>query len=667
MISSPGIGSGLDINGIVSQLMAAERQPLNALVQREQKYQTQLSAFGKVKSALSTFQTSVNALSGSDKFRALTATPSDAGVFTASAGATAVPGTYSLEVQQLAQQHKLATAGFASTSSSLGSGSITIQFGSYDVGLNSFTQNAAKPTGSITIDASNNSLAGIRDAINAANAGVTASIINDGAAAGNRLVLSSADGGAANSIRITVSDDDGNNLNNAGLSVLAFDPTAAAGSGKNMTQAAAARDALLSIDGISITQSSNVIKDAIQGVTLNLVKTNVGQPATLNVGRDAAATTEAVQDFVQAYNDISKTLKELTAYNSESKKGAILQGDATMRLISTHLRSIMSAPISSSGSLTTLSQIGVSFQKDGSLAVDSAKLQTAIDTRFDDIGSLFAATARATDSLVAYSGSTAKTVAGTYAVSVSQLASQGETLGGQAAGLTITAGNNDQIDISVNGIAASLTLSAGTYASADALAAEVQSRINGAAAFSAAGASVTVSQTGGILRIISTKYGASSSVDVSGGNGASNLLGAGATSSAGVNAAGTINGVAASGNGQILTGAFGDASEGLALRIIGGSLGARGSVNFTHGYVSQFDQYLYSILGSSSNLAARTDGISASINGLDRRQEQLEARLQQIEKRYRAQFAALDAMLGSMNSTSTFLTQQLASLQNSNN
>lgn len=663
MISSPGIGSGLDINSIVSQLLAAERQPLNALNQREQKYQAQLSAFGKVKSALATFQGAARSLN-SDKFRILNASPSDSSLFTASAGAAAAPGTHSVEVTQLAQGHRLATAGFASAGESLGSGTLTIQFGSYDSGSNSFTQNADKASTSITIDASNGSLAGIRDAINAANAGVRASIINDGTATGYRLVLSSADSGAANSIKITVSDSDGNHVDDSGLSRLAFDPEAGAGNGKNLTQTAAARDAQLFIDGIAITRPSNTVSDAIAGVTLNLAKTNAGQPAGLEISRNAEAVTESVQSFVKAYNEASQTLKELTAYNSASKQAAILQGDGTMRMLQAQMRSMLNTAIGSTGSLSTLSQIGVSFQKDGTLAVDSAKLQAAIDGNFDDIASLFAASARSTDSLVAYSASTSRTQTGTYAVNITQLATRGDTLGSQAANLTIAAGVNDQIDIEIDGIAASVTLSAGTYASADALAAEVQSRINGASVLSDAGASVTVSQSGGILRIISNRYGTASSVNLTGGNGAADLLGT-PTATAGVNVAGSINGVAATGNGQILTGASGDASEGLALNIVGGGTGARGSVNFSRGYASQFDLYLESILGTGSSLAARTDGIGSSIKSLDRRQEQMEARLDQLEKRYRAQFVALDAMLGSMNTTSTFLSQQLASLPGS--
>jgi flagellar hook-associated protein 2 len=228
MVSAPGIGSGLDVNGIVSQLMAAERQPLVLLNKQEQAYNQKLSAFGQVRSALASFQTALKDLASGSKFQALGATSSNTQVLSASASGKATPASYQIEVQQLAQQHKLASSGYATSDDVVGSGTLTIQFGSYDSDSNTFTANADKAAQSITIDPANQTLAGIRDAINAANAGVTATIVNDGSAAGNRLVLTSADSGAANSLKISVADDDGNDLNDSGLSALAYDPTVAA-------------------------------------------------------------------------------------------------------------------------------------------------------------------------------------------------------------------------------------------------------------------------------------------------------------------------------------------------------------------------------------------------------------------------------------------------------
>jgi len=662
MVSAPGIGSGLDVNGIVSQLMAAERQPLTALIKQEAVYTQKLSAFGQVRGALASFQSALQDLGSGSKFQALSATASDATVLSASASGTATPGSYQIEVSQLAQQQKLASSGYATTDAVVGSGTLTIQFGTYDSGLNSFTANADKATKSIAIDPANNTLAGIRDSINAANAGVTATIVNDGSTAGNRLVLTSADSGAANSLKISVTDDDGNGLDGSGLSALAYDPTAAAGSGKNLGQVAAAQDALLKIDGIAVKQSTNTVKNAIDGVTLNLAQTNVGKALTLTVSRDTKTITDAVQAFVNAYNNTNGTIKKLTAFNGPGAQNGILLGDSTARTIQTQMRGLLNTSVDSGGALTTLSQIGVSFGKDGTLSLDSAKLNTAIDTNFDGIAALFAKAGKTTDSLVSYSASTGKTQPGSYAVNITQLATRGATQGSQIANLTVTAGVNDQLDLTVDGQIVSVTLATATYASADALAAEIQSKINGE---TGTAGSVQVTQSGGVLSIASTRYGSTSQAAVTGGSGMASLLGGSPVISSGVDVAGTINGTTATGSGQTLTGAIGVATEGLALRIAGGALGARGSVTFSQGYAYQLGQYLDAVLGDDGSLKARTNGIDSSIKSLDQRQLQLEARLVQTEKRYRAQFTALDAMLSSMNSTSSFLTQQLASLPGS--
>lgn len=663
MVAAAGIGSGLDVNGIIGQLMAAERQPLAALAKQEAAYNQKLSAYGQVRSALASFQTALKDLASGSRFQALSATSSDTAVLTASASGKATPASYQVEVKQLAQQHKLASAGFASTDDLVGSGTLTIQFGSYDSGTNTFTANADKAAQSLTIDPANQTLAGIRDAINAANAGVTATIVNDGSAAGNRLVLTSADSGAANSLKISVTDDDGNATDASGLSALAYDPTAAAGSGKNLSQKAEALDALLDIDGIAVKQSTNTVKDAIDGVTLNLAQTNVGEKLTLAVSRDTKAVTAAVEAFVKAYNGASGTLKSLTAFNGAGEKNGVLLGDATARAIQTQLRGMLNTAVESGGSLTTLSQIGVSFGSDGTLSLDSAKLNTAIDSNFDGIAALFAKAGKTTDSLVSYSASSSKTQAGSYAVEVTQLATRGATQASQIADLIVNAGVNDQLDLSVDGKVISVTLAAASYGSAAALAAEIQSKVNGA--MGAAG-SVLVTENAGVLSVTSARYGSASQASVTGGNAMASLFGGSPVVSSGVDAAGTINGVAATGNGQILTGATGNASEGLALRIAGGALGARGSITYSTGYAYQLGQYLDAALGDDGGLKARTEGIDGALKRLDQREQQLETRLAQIEKRYRAQFTALDAMLSNMNNTSSFLTQQLANLPGSN-
>jgi flagellar hook-associated protein 2 len=661
-ITAAGAGSNLDVNGLVSQLMSAERAPLALLQKRESDYQAKLSAYGTLKGALSAFQTAMQGLADPAKYQAISASAADSSLVTATGNSDgkAVPGNYSVEVQQLAQQQKIRSDGFAGTSSTLGSGTLTIQYGTYDSVLNTFTLNDAKPAQTITIDPSRNTLSGVRDAINAANVGVSATIVNDGAS--NKLVLTAKDTGAANSLKITVSDDDGGNVDAVGLSSLAFDPTAGAGSGKNLTQVQVAQDAKLRIDGIDVAKSSNTITDAIEGVTLSLLKTNAGSPTTLNVSQDTATVKTAVETFVKSYNSINKTLSDLSSYNSAAKKGAILQGDSAAFSVQRGIRAALTAMIGDGNNFTSLSQIGVTLQKDGSLAVDAAKLQASMDTKFEQIGKLFTIGGTSTDSLITYEGATDKTTAGNYAVTVTQLATQGSLSGNQAAGLTITAGVNDQLNFNVDGVAASITLAEGTYASADALAAEVQSKLNGFSGLTTEGISVSVSQSGGVLSIVSARYGSASSVILTGGNGADNLLGASPAGVTGMDVAGSINGVSATGSGQMLTATGGGAAEGLRVAVHGGALGTRGAVEFSRGYAERLSKVAEEFLATEGVIASRVDGLNASIKDLDRRQEDFSRRLEMVEARYRAQFSALDAMLGSLTQTSQFLQQQLAAL-----
>lgn len=649
-LSSPGIGSGLDINGLVGQLMALEQRPLSLLNTKEARFQAQLSAYGSLKGALSSFQSAVAALATPAKFTALKASVADGSVLSASAAATAAAGSYSIEVQTLAQAQKLKSDNFNAITDTVGSGTLTIQFGTYDGG--SFTLNPDKPAQTITVASGQSSLAGVRDAINAAGAGVTASIVNDGS--GYRLVLASKDSGLANALKISVDDDDGNDTDNSGLSRLVYDATT--GGTTNLTQTVAAQNATAVIDGISVSQSSNTLTNAIDGVSLTLLKTGT---TTLGVARDGAGIRSAIESFVKAYNDLNKTLSDLSKYDAASKKASILTGDATVRSVQGRLRSLFNTPLSTAGGgLTTLSDIGITFQTDGTLKLDSAKLAAAIDDGTRDVATLFAAVGKPSDSLVTFLSSTADTKDGSYAVNVTQLATQGKAVGGGDADLTIDAGVDDTLSVTIDGVSASVTLAAGTYTAAG-LAAEIQSRINGASALSSAGISVSVTNSGNVLTITSKRYGSASTVAITGGTAATPLFGT-PTVTDGVDVAGSIGGVAASGSGQTLTGA-GDAT-GLKLGITGGSTGDRGSVSFARGYADLLDRLVGRMLENDGLLDGRMDGLNASIKELGARREALTRRLEMIEKRYRAQFTALDAMIASMTQTSTYLQQQLANL-----
>ncbi|OWW21298.1 flagellar filament capping protein FliD [Noviherbaspirillum denitrificans] len=560
-LSSPGIGSNLDVNGLVSKLMNVESQPLTALQKKEASFQAKLSAYGTLKGALSSFQSAVSALNSVSKFQSMTASASDSSIFSASATSSATPGSYPITVSALAQAQTISSAAQASSTGAIGSGTattLTFQFGTISGGTltngaysgASFTQDATQTTGTVVIDSSNNSLQGIRDAINAAKLGVTASIVSDGnATTPYRLVLTSTSTGLSKSMKITSSGEDASIT-----SLLGYDPAGT----QNLTQNTAAQNASLTVNGLAITSASNSVTGAISGATINLSK--VGS-ANLNIANDTSSIVSAVQALVTAYNTTNTQLNSLTRVDPNTKQAGILVGDSATQMIQARMRSTLSTALSGLGSntLTNISQIGVTFLKNGTLSLDTAKLQSALAANPGEFAQLFAAFGKSTDSLVSYVSASGNAKPGSYPVSVTSLATQGKVTGSTAVTtpMTITAGVNDQLTLSIDGTSSTVTLAAGTYNTASALAAQLQAAINGNTTFSSASAKVSVAESAGVLTLTSDRYGSSSSVSVSGGTAITGLFGAAPTATPGKDVAGTINGVAATGAGQFLTAASG--------------------------------------------------------------------------------------------------------------
>lgn len=527
-----------------------------------------------------------------------------------------------------------------------------------------FSLNGAINTKTVTLGAGDQSLQGIRDAINKADMGVTATIVSDGSSKPYHLVLTSNKTGEETTMKVTVGGEDGDAPDPAIAALLGYDPTGV----QNMTQTAGAQSTKLNVNGIEVKSDSTSVKDAIQGVTLDV--TTVGS-TTLTVSKDTAAISTAVNDFVKAYNELNKTISGLTSYNAETKKGGVLQGDASVRSIQSQLRKQISAVMEGAGGkLNSLSQVGIGFQKDGSLSVDSTKLNKAITENAADFGGLFAAMGSTTDNMIKFDSSTAATKAGTYAIDITSLATQGSLASSAALGATTTIAANtvwsvtlNQTDPVTESKTQEIKLQAGTYSQED-LAALLRSAINGNSVFAGAGDAVESSVgDDGILKLSSSKYGSMSNISITGltGTSVATLFG-GATPGKGADVEGTIGGVAATGNGQALTAAPGSAAEGIQVSITGGLVGARGNVTFSQGFAYQLNNLASTFIGSNSLLKSKTDGLDISIKSVAAQQARFETRLESIEKRYRAQFVALDSMLTSMQSTSDYLTQQLAAL-----
>lgn len=661
-IASPGIGSNIDVNGIVAKLVELERQPIQQLNLREASFQAKISALGSLKGTLSSLQNAAFSLSTVSRFRGMTATVANKELLTASATSEASTGSYDIEVKALAQAQRLASGTFASTDAVVGTGTLTFRFGTTTAGNpGSFAVNTDTPIQTVTIDGSNNTLAGVRDAINQANIGATASIINDGT--GYRLVISAKESGAAHSLQIQVDEGTAipaDNTDTTGLSQLAHDPTAAIGSGQNLSEKVTAQDALVAINGLDVSSSKNTISTAIDGVTLSLVKASVGTTTTLTIGKDSAGIRSAIDGFVKAYNDATRTLRDLTAFNADTKTGGALLGDTSVLTLQRQLRSALNSALPSLNGFQTLSEVGIAVQRDGTLTVDGTKLQAAIDNPDKDIAQLFAAAGTPSDSTFSYVSSTAGSKAGRYEVVVTQAAAQGFAVGTSAAASLTIDSSNDQLTLAINGSAATIQLTHKSYASLADLITEIQQRINGATAFTNAGVSATVTETAGIISITSSTYGDDSKLEVTGGDALANLFGT-VTSTAGLDVQGSIGGRAATGVGQLLTADFGDA-QGLTIETTDSTLGSLGFLEFTLGFGSQFSSTLTSLLGTGGPLNARIDGINASIKQLSDRRDQYEKRALESQQRFLAQYNALDATISAMLSTSQFLQQQLAAL-----
>lgn len=514
-IQSLGIGSDLLTSKLLEDILSAERQGADLRLEANQlETEAKISAYGEVKSALSTMDSAISALNLTNTLSATQASAADTAVLSATTTSIADPGSYSVEVTQLAQAHSLATKRFTSITDTVGVGTIRIAFGEtqYDGG-GDYTGfiDGTDPSKDIVI--TDGSLSGVRDAINDAEAGVTATIVNDGV--GYRLLITSDEAGKDNSLEITA-------LAGVGLDQLEYnlsnhDPSS------NMEELVMGQSAALKVNGLDIIAGSNQVVGVIPGVTLNLTQTNIGTPTTLSVTRDVSQASEKIQSFVDAYNELREIMNTHTGYNTETQEAGLLLGDATLRSVFSQVRSTLGqvVPGLENSRYRTLSEVGVSLNQydNFKLSFDSGALEKALNDDADNVTALFATQGSATDSNVEYIASGLNTKAGEYDLVVTQLATQGTFAGQSAAGLDFSSpvvinDENDNFTIRVDGQIAGVTLTQGSYATGAALALEIQSQINGDSTLTSKGSSVVVDYdaSDSSFDITSNKYGSASFV-----------------------------------------------------------------------------------------------------------------------------------------------------------
>jgi flagellar hook-associated protein 2 len=364
LLTSLGVGSGLDVASLVDKLVAAKKAPQqDQITNQAAAANTQLSALGQISAALSALQSAMAPLSDGSAFASRTVTSSDTTVLGAGSDGTAVNGNYNIVVNKLASSLKVSSGAFASSSTAVGTGTLTLT--------------VAGKSMSLTLGSTNNSLAAVRDAINKAsnNPGVSATIVtgSDGA----HLVLSSTQTGAANGFKVSSSGGDG------GLAALNYD--VAASSGNALSVINAASDASYTIDKLPANSASNTVSTAINGLTLNLI--NVGS-STLSVSNDSSKATNALTNLVSTYNSFVGIYQNLTKYDATSGTAGAMIGDATLNSINSTLSSIVGGTANGA----TLSSIGISLQVDGTLKLDSGTLATALSDGGKTVGNLFAGT-----------------------------------------------------------------------------------------------------------------------------------------------------------------------------------------------------------------------------------------------------------------------------------
>ncbi|PCJ33302.1 MAG: flagellar cap protein [Gammaproteobacteria bacterium] len=362
-IQVSGLATGLDVDKIITSLMEIEEFPINRLETKIEIAEAQISAYGQLSSAVSTFQDAMSNLSSLSSFKILSSESSDESVLTVSTDAGATTGIYNVEVIQLAKNDKIATQAYNNASSTVGEGTLTIS-----TGADSFD---------FVIDSSNSSVQDIRDAINNAsdNTGVTASIITDDN--GARLILSTDDTGSDNALKIEVSDIDGNNTDDSGLSALAYE----VGVTVHRAEISQNQDSIIKVDGFTSTNSTNTISGVIEGASLTIAE--VGS-STLTISRDNDAIIESVETFVSAFNALRSEI--------ESQSNGQLEADSTILIMERQLQDVLNSGGDISGSnFSYLIEAGVSIDASGVMSVDTSELESKLSSDFDSVANLFAA------------------------------------------------------------------------------------------------------------------------------------------------------------------------------------------------------------------------------------------------------------------------------------
>ncbi len=655
IISSLGTGSGIDTTALVNKLTDVNKYADQArLTTKKTLLETQISDFGLLRSSFSALESTMASLSSADVFNAKSVSvPTTNLLSITKLDASAAVGNYTINVDHVAKAQSMSSGDYASQTTQVGKGTLAIRFGSWNDDVDDFTVNTAKTGGTITIDDSNNSLIGVRDAINNAKLGVNASIVSDG---GNFKLLVTSSSGESSEIEITATEE----LGSTGLANFNFNETT-----QTLTQQQGGQDAEIRVNGLALTRATNHLTDVIPGLEFDLANSSLTEAVNIGVTADKGIAEQAIRDFVKSYNTFLSDSSKLVGFDTVKKEYGSLRQDPLAKNLVQQVRNQLSASVAGlSGTFGSFSGLGIRTELDGTLKVDDSteptSFRSAIDNNYDAVRDLFIPKVSSDNAQITLNKSSANSTPGTYPVVITQQPTKGLLVADTmvSAFPLDTTGKTYTFTADVDGISANpITLPTTTYLTGAALAADIQTRINSDANITAGKVSVSVAfnTLTNKLEFTSNAYGSSSNVSILGPSTDMADLGiSAAIGTAGTDVAGTVGGVTAFGFGDVLLPAIGSKAEGLSMRITPGA--TSGNITFSRGFAGTFTSLINNFLKTNGliknhekEITQQVDKVKLAQTALDKRSEAYRARLQ-------AQFSAMESIVRGLKSTGTFLT-----------
>lgn len=669
IVSALGAGSGIDTTSLVQQLVDVERAPQQArLDSKKETLDAQISAYGTLKSSLSEFQSLLEPLASNDIFTSRSVSFPETDVVTPnSLGANAQVGTYQLEVIDVAQAQALAVGATASdkTSAMSVSGNLTISLGSWtydesdpnDPQPQSFSVNDSQAAFDVAITV-DDSLQDIADKINAADSDVQASVL---LVDGNYQLMISAPSGESNALQIT-SDDV--TKDTEGLSGFEFNAVYSAG----VTETQQGQDAHLKLNGLDVYRDTNEIDDVMQGLSFSINKASPGEQFTFSISEEKDTAETAIRDFIEGYNSLYNTLKSLTGITTDAETNETSQGelatDGTAKNLLSRIRSMIADAVPGVSDFNALTNLGIRTTLDGTLEIDEDDFESAINNQFDQVAAIFSPQTSSTLNGVGVEIGTyaSETVSGTYSGSVTTSPTKGSVVSDNifaAFNTADTPAGDFTFAVTVDGTTSGeLTLS-GEFTSAEDLRVELQSLINSDSEIKGTSSYVDVIlNDDGKIELQSRQYGSTSKVQFAADTGtdfaAATGLSSASTVSVGVDAAGTIEGAAAFGSGEVLLPEIGSDPYGLNLTVAEGTTGDF-SFTFSRGFAGELSLLIDNFLSSSGVIQAREDSINSQLDGLVDDQESLDRKMSLKSDRLTQQYLAMETILASFSSTADSL------------